>query len=313
MRTKAFHGIGLGLPDASRLIDFGFAKCILRTIFCFKLFFAGLLFLAADELAAISAEGFTVSWTNNMLTVTGAKLPGNTLEIWFLEAFCRSKSTHQDWSKTTIPHKTRLVNSTPNLLRFRTVVSTNMMVYHQVKAAGDELEFAFEIKNVGLTPVDLEWFQPACIRVGRFTGLNQSNYISRSFLFTEQGLTTLDKTRRREEAIYRGGQVYVPNGINLNDVNPRPISETKPVNGLIGCFSADDQYLLATASDQTHELFEGVIVCLHSDPHVGGLKPGETKKVRSKLYFMRNDPEALLKKYRQDFPDASVREKPFAQ
>ena len=241
-----------------------------------------------------------------MLTVTGAKLPGKTMDIWHLEAFCRSNSTHQNWGKTTIPHKTELMLARPKLVRFHTLVSTNVQVFHQVKVTDDGLEFNYELRNVGTTPVDLEWFQPACIRVGRFTGLNQSNYISRSFIFTEQGLTTLDKTRRREEAIYRGGQVYVPNGINLNDVNPRPISETKPVNGLIGCFSADGQYLLATASDQTQELFEGVNVCLHSDPRVGGLKPGETKKVRSKLYFMRNDPEALLRKYRQDFPDGSA-------
>jgi hypothetical protein len=59
--------------------------------------------------------------------------------------------------------------------------------------------------------------------------------------------------------------------------------------------------LLATASDRTHELFEGVYVCLHSDPHVGGLSPGETKTVRAKIYLLPNDVESLLKRYRKDF------------
>jgi len=73
-------------------------------------------------------------------------------------------------------------------------------------------------------------------------------------------------------------------------------------NGLIGCFSADDKQLLATASSATHELFEGVFVCLHSDPHVGGLAPGESKEIRAKIYLMQNDPQKLLLCYRQDFP-----------
>ena len=93
----------------------------------------------------------------------------------------------------------------------------------------------------------------------------------------------------------------MPKGINLKDVNPRPICGDQPTNGLIGCFSTDGNYLLATASSSTHELFEGVYVCLHSDPHVGGLNPRMTKSMRSRLYFMKNDPDELLKRYQRDF------------
>ncbi len=91
-------------------------------------------------------------------------------------------------------------------------------------------------------------------------------------------------------------------GISTNDANPRPISLDRPANGLIGCFSADGKQVLATASDRTHELFEGVYVCLHSDPHVGGLKAGERKQIRAKLYLMTNDIPALLRRYATDFP-----------
>ena len=58
---------------------------------------------------------------------------------------------------------------------------------------------------------------------------------------------------------------------------------------------------MATAWDKTHELFEGVYVCLHADPHVGGLAPGETKRIRGKLYLIKNDVKALLKRYERDF------------
>jgi hypothetical protein len=244
---------------------------------------------------------FTLSWTNNLLTISNADFLGGELDVWYLEAFCRKGSAHQDWGKTTIPHKTSLVSATPRRLDFRTTVEPSVEVVHSVVALKDAIEFTYVLANSGTQAVDLEWFQPACIRVDKFTGLSQSNYTSRSFIFTDRGLTTLDKTRRTEDALYHGGQVYVPKGINLNDVNPRPLCIDQPTNGLIGCFSADGNYLLATASSSTHELFEGVYICLHSDPHVGGLNARMTKSMRSRLYFMKNDPDELLKRYQRDF------------
>lgn len=269
-------------------------------------FLAGLSLLVSACGAAIgpaAAAGLTLSWTNNLLSVSGPNLPGQTLDIWYLEAFCRSGSTQRDWWQTVFPHKTTLVSASRDgkRLQFLTRFDPAVEVIHEVRADKDEVEFNFKLTNKGNAPVDVNWFQPACIRVGRFTGRSQSNYMARSFIFTERGLTMLDQTRRTEEAVYRGGQVYVPKGINLADVNPRPLCGDSPINGLIGCFSADDKWLLATASDNTHELFEGIFVCLHSDPHLGGLAPGETKRVRSRLYLMKNDVKALLKRYRRDF------------
>lgn len=249
-----------------------------------------------------AADTLQVGWTNNMLTVTGPNLPGQKLDTWYLEAFCRTGSTKRDWRQTTIPQKTELVSADKDgkRLQLRTKVEPGVEVMHDIRALGDEVEFLLTLKNTGAEFLDVDWFQP-CMRVDRFTGRKQTNYIDRCFIFTEHGLTTLDKTKRTEEALYRGGQVYVPAGINLNDVNPRPISPEKPVNGLIGCFSADNQYLVATAWDQTQELFQGVIVCIHNDPRVGGLKPGETKKLRGKLYVLKNDPQELLRRYARDF------------
>lgn len=266
------------------------------------------LILALATCAAMpamrAATGLTVGWTNNMLTVTGPDLPGAKLETWYLEAFCRTGSTKRDWKQTVIPQKTELLSAANDgkRLRLRTKVDPNIEVLHDIRAGKDEIEFRLVLKNHGDQSVDVDWFQP-CTRVDRFTGLKQSNYISRCFIFTDRGLTPLDQTKRTEDALYRGGQVYVPKGINLDDVNPRPISPEKTVNGLIGCFSADGRYLFATAWDHTQELFQGVIVCIHNDPRVGGLKPGEEKKLRGKIYILKNDPAALLKRYRKDFPD----------
>jgi hypothetical protein len=256
--------------------------------------------LGAPRLQA--ATDLQISWTNNMLTVTGQDLPGEKLEIWYLEAFCKSGSTKRNWGDTTIPHKTELVdaNGAKKQIRLRTTVQPSIEVAHEIRAGTDSIDFDLTLTNRGDQFVDIDWFQP-CMRVARFTGRAQTNYVPNCFIFTERGLTTLDNTRRTEEAIYRGGQVYVPAGINLDDVNPRPISPDKPVNGLIGAFSADNKQLVAMAWDQTQELFQGVIVCIHNDPRVGGLKPGEAKKLFGKVYIMKNDPKELLRRYEQDF------------
>jgi len=259
--------------------------------------------LVSAPWSANAADGFKLAWEKNVLKITGDNLPGGTLEVWWLEAFCRRGSTKRPWNETTIPHTTELVSASPDgeQLRLRSRVQPSVEVLQDLRIVKDGVAIEVVLKNDGDAPVDLEWFEP-CIRVDRFTQRAQTNYIERCFIFTERGLKTLDQLPRNEEALYRGGQVYVPKGINHDDVNPRPISPVTPANGLIGCFSADNQYLLATAWDRTQHLFQGVIVCIHSDPHVGGLKAHETKKLRGKIYLMKNDPAKLRKQYRRDFP-----------
>lgn len=270
-------------------------------------FFSLVWFLIVTHCLAGSAEGLKISWTNNLLTISNSRLPNGKLEVWYLEAFCRSDAWGRDWNKTTLPHKTTLVwsDSARTRLKFHTLVEPDVEVEHEIRAATDELDLRFRLTNHGKERVDLQWFQPACIRVAGFTGCDQNTYIDRSFIFTADGLTRLSRLRRTTNALYLGGQVYLPATVAERDANPRPICRDHPVNGLIGCFSADDRWLLATASDHTHELFEGVYVCLHSDPEVGGLAPGETKRLHSKIYLLPNDPSDVLKRYGGDFPKSN--------
>jgi hypothetical protein len=87
------------------------------------------------------------------------------------------------------------------------------------------------------------------------------------------------------------------------DVNPRPLSQLLPSNGLIGCFSGEEKLLLATAWEPYQELFQGVARCLHSDFRLGGLGAGETLHIRGKIYILTNDLPALLQRYARDFPE----------
>src|SRR5256885_139826 len=119
---------------------------------------------------ALAFDPPTLSWTNNLLTIASPELPSGKLEVWYLEAFCRKGSTHRDWRKTVLPHKTRLLSSKPHRLTFRTDVQPGVEVSHEIIAHRDEIGFRFELQNRGTNAVDLEWFQPACIRVADFTG-----------------------------------------------------------------------------------------------------------------------------------------------
>jgi hypothetical protein len=273
----------------------------MRFLGTYPVFF--LVLLCACRTAPPQDASFSLSWTNNLLSLSSPSLPGGKLDIWYLEAFCRSGAHNQDWRKTILPHLTRLVHISDDgkQLRFQTAVATNIIVDHDVIAERDSVQFVYHFQNTGTDFVDIQWFQPACIRVAGFTGCNQATYTGKSFVFTDRGQTFLDHTSRTTNALYLGGQVYLPQQTRNEDANPRPICRDRVINGLIGCVSADGKQILATASSTTHELFEGVYVCLHSDPYVGGLTPGESKIIVSRLYLLPNDRSILLRRYHRDF------------
>jgi hypothetical protein len=245
-----------------------------------------------------------LSWTNNLLTWRDDRLPEARLDVWYLEAFCKPGGHERKWDQTRVQHQTALTFQAPDgsELRFRTLVETNVEVLHEVRTVPAGLDFTFLLTNRGAAPWNIQWFQPACVRVAVFTGRDQAGYVARSFVFSDGRLTTLDRMERTTNALYLGGQVFLPPDIRAADANPRPLARRRVSNGLIGCYSGDDRWLLALASDRTFELFEGVYVCLHSDPLIDGLKPGETKRLRQRIYLLPNDPDALLKRYQSDFP-----------
>jgi hypothetical protein len=269
---------------------------------------AFLLFVVACPVVTLRGDPprHRVAWTNNVLTLDWPGLPGGPVPIWYLEAFLRPGAHGRVWGESVMPHRTTLTDARPDgrRLGFLTRVDPGIEVRHTVECVEDGLAIDFAITLHGERRSELQWFQPACIRVAAFTGRSQTQFTGRSFVFTTNGLTTLDETGRTTAARYLGGQVFPMPGVREEDANPRPIARLRPVNGLIGCISSDDRWILATASDRTHELFEGVYVCLHSDPAVGGLEPGETKRVRQRIYVVPNDPEELLRRYRRDFPEA---------
>jgi hypothetical protein len=265
---------------------------------------AALTLTAGSTIRAEDAEGLRLSWKDRILTISGPEVPGESVEVWYLEAYCRPGSTDRDWSETTIGHTTKLLSAGGDgkRLRLRCTLRDGVTVTHDIRAGQDEVDFRLRATNPTDKPSQAHWAQP-CIRVDRFTGADQESYLAKSFIFLDGKLERMPTREWATEARYVPGQVWAPRGIDRNDVNPRPLSPLVPSHGLIGCFSADESMIFATAFEPFQELFQGVAVCLHSDFRLGGLEPGETKKVRGKIYFVPPEPEALLKRYEADFPE----------
>jgi len=251
-------------------------------------------------LSAAPHPGITLDYNKQMLSVTHPLLGAKPVMINCMEAYCKKGSTHRPWNQTTIGQDNTIVSKSPHEIQVKTSLASGVEVAHRFAVVADEILFEATFTNLTDKPVDVEWMQP-CIRLHDFVGLSQDEYWQKCFIFTAKGMTLLGDTSRTEEAIYRGGQVYVPAGVSRDDVNPRPLSPDVPTNSLIGCFSADNKAILATSWTDVQELFQGVIVCIHADPRIGGLGPRQTRHIWGKLYIIPNDTKELLRRYRRDF------------
>jgi hypothetical protein len=269
--------------------------------------FAALLLSCISGLPCLADDGLTVSWAKNFLTIRGPGAPEDGLVTNYLEAFCRPGSTDRDWHETVIPHKTELVSAAPDGKRLELVstLDDGVRVDHVIQAGDDEVTFLVTAHNPTGRASDAHWAQP-CTRVANFTGRDQETYLPKCFIFLDGKLARLPTRPWATKARYVPGQVYCPKDVDRNDVNPRPLSELVPSNGLVGCFSADERYVMAVAWRPYQELFQGVIVCIHSDFRIGGLAPGETKRIEGKLYLTKADIPALLARYELDFPDPAT-------
>lgn len=258
---------------------------------------------------ARAETGLSIAWADNFLAISG-EFPGKEIRINYLEAYCRPGSTDRDWNETVIGHKTELVDAGPDhkRLRLRDRLNDGVIVDHEITAGRDEVEFELIARNPTDKASLAHWAQP-CIRVDRFTGCTTRDardrvpeYARKCFIFLNGQLTRLPTQPWAEKARYIPGQVYCPMHVDRRDVNPRPLSDLVPSNGLVGCFSADERHIMAVAWEPYQELFLGVATCIHSDFRIGGLAPGERKTIRGKIYIVGADVPELVERYGRDFP-----------
>ncbi len=260
--------------------------------------------MASAPAVAADASPFKLQWKDNLLTVSGQDLPGGNLAIWYLEAYCRPGSTDRDWGQTVVGHKTELISTSDDgqRIRLKCLLKDGVVVEHDIQAVSDGVQFRVVAKNPTDKESEAHWAQP-CIRVGNFTGRKQTDYLDKCFVFLDGKLERMPTRDWATQARYVPGQVWAPKAVNRNDVNPRPLSPLVPSNGLIGCFSADESWIMASAWEPYQELFQGVIVCVHSDFRIGGLKPSESKTIRGKVYLLKGGVDDLVKRYEAEFPE----------
>jgi hypothetical protein len=193
-------------------------------------------------------------------------------------------------------------------ITMRDTLVDGVIVEHTITAGVDEVDFRLIARNPTDKRSEAHWAQP-CVRLGDFTGFGPSQtkddyaYMPKCFIFLDGKLERMPTQTWATKARYLPGQVWCPINVPRTDVNPRPLNPQVPSNGLIGCFSGDEKLIWATAWEPYQELFQGVGRCLHSDFRLGGLKPGERKEIRGKIYIVPNDIPALLKRYERDFPE----------
>jgi hypothetical protein len=268
----------------------------------------GLLLIVAT-VGTVHAAPLKLSWADNILIIHDPRIPGGQLKVWYLEDYCRPGAHEADWHDTTIGHTTTLTKASADgrHLHLRCELRDGVIVEHVITAGEDAVDFRLTVYNPTQESSQAHWAQP-CIRVGDFTGTGPKTtedkyaYIRKSFVFLDGQITRLPCADWATEAKYTPGQVWAGPGVPDADVNPRPLNPKRPSNGLIGCFSADDSMIMATAWEPWHELFQGVIRCLHSDFRIGGLAAGERKQIHGKIYLLPADVPALLARYARDFP-----------
>jgi len=257
----------------------------------------------------VCEEGLKISWKDRFLQVSGEAIPGGPIEIHYLEAYCRPGSTDRDWKETVIPHESQLVSATDDgkTIELLDRLSDGVVVKHLLEAGSDYVRFSVTATNPTSSDSVAHWAQP-CMRIDRFTGAKKEDarktfppYIRKCFLYVDGKITRLPTKPWGMEARYIPGQVYVPAEVDRNDVNPRPLSDIIPSSGLTGCFSTDEKTILAVAWQPYQEIFQGVITCMHNDFRIGGLKAGETKKIKGMLYVLPADTKLLEERFHSDF------------
>lgn len=143
------------------------------------------------------------------------------------------------------------------------------------------------------------------------------DFVKRCFIFTDQGRTFLDRTVRRKIPMYGADEAcnnppyvqgYVGTWQNLPQVSPDEWSDFSPdryVTTVIGVISRDREHLAAIANDTAEEMHQAWIDCLHNNAqwHPASAAFGD-QTWRVRIYAMENDPDKLLGRVREHFPNA---------
>ncbi|MEK7396604.1 MAG: hypothetical protein AAB116_06670 [Candidatus Poribacteria bacterium] len=141
-------------------------------------------------------------------------------------------------------------------------------------------------------------------------------FVKRCFIFTENGMTFLDKTFRKkipcrpEDDTYNNPpwvQMYVGAWQEIPEVTPESwadYSTDRYITTIIGAISRDEKYLTAIANDSATSMCQAWHDCMHNNPQwLPENNSTEERRWRLKIYAMENDSKTLLSRVAKDFPN----------
>ena len=260
-------------------------------------------------------------------TVTFPDVPGLRADNWAYEHSGGAFLT-PDFESVTVTGHNRLVlrhglRNLPGLIMVSTLTAEPGVV--EVLAS---LELAPGTdpgpheQPITLKPPNLCWsfqrgenFAPGGKVIPNFgqTPIIYHEWIGRCFIFTDDGLTHLNETTRRKTAEVpeddvRNNPVWPQHYVGVWEHATSPpfppnISPDRYVIPLLGTVSRDGAHLTAVVNDSARYSAQVWKTCLH---HIPKWTPEDAPVLertwRMKLYGMKNDPEALLRRVEQDFP-----------
>jgi len=210
-------------------------------------------------------------------------------------------------------------------LRHRVRQSPQVLLVTTVTPEPGAVEFAARVTLDADTPGELpqDVLTPnLCWQVRRAPGFCSApdpfpEFVKRCFIFTERGLTFLDQTTRRPIPCRTADdpynyppwvQMYVGTWQDVPTVTPEFWADYSPdryTTQVIGVVSRDGQYLAAMANDSAPLMCQAWHDCLHNNPlWLPAGAPPEERAWRLRVYAMANDPQALLDRVAEDFPQA---------
>src|SRR5665811_1618643 len=104
-----------------------------------------------------SIPGLTIDWKDDILTIKSAQLPDGSVQIWYLEAFCRPNSHNRNWEETTIDHETKLIGASKDgkKIVLETKLNEGVVAKHIITVVEDGISFDVVLKNPTQTSSDV--------------------------------------------------------------------------------------------------------------------------------------------------------------
>src|ERR1051325_627473 len=125
--------------------------------------------LSALPAALSAAEStLTLEYKDHFLWIHGPQIPGGSIRIHYLEAYCRAGSTDADWGQhTVVPHTSEYISLSKNrkVLKIRDTLADGVIVEHTITAKDSEVDFRLVARNPTNMRSEAHWAQP-CVRLG---------------------------------------------------------------------------------------------------------------------------------------------------